>query len=70
MKVKDLEEIDGIKIGDQVRWKDGFLGAGTIQYVRFIWQDEDGNTYLDLMNRKSQHFSSDVMSLTKLEKLK
>lgn len=68
MKVKDLKEIDGIKIGDQVRYKDGFLGAGRIQYVRFIWQDEEGNIYLDLMNRNNQLFSSDVMSLTKLEK--
>ena len=46
MKTKDLNEFDGIKIGDLVRWKSGLLGAGRLQYVRNIWQDEDSITWL------------------------
>jgi len=69
MKIKDLDEFDGIKIGDLVRWKSGLLGAGRLQYVRNIWQDEDSITWVDLENRKGQRYSSDVLPLWKVEKV-
>lgn len=69
MKTKDLDEFDGIKIGDLVRWKSGLLGAGRLQYVRNIWQDEDSITWVDLENRKGQRYSSDVLPLWKVEKV-
>lgn len=69
MKTKDFNEFDGIKIGDLVRWKSGLLGAGRLQYVRNIWQDEDSATWVDLENRKGQRFSSDVLPLWKVEKV-
>lgn len=69
MKTKDLDEFDDIKIGDLVRWKSGLLGAGRLQYIRNIWQDEDLTTWVDLENRKSQCFSSDVLPIWKVEKV-
>ena len=69
MKAKDLDEFDGIKIGDLVRLKSGLLGAGRLQYVRNIWQDEDSATWVDLENRKGQRFSSDVLPFWKIEKV-
>ena len=69
MKTKDLDEFDGIKIGDLVRWKSGLLGAGRLQYVRNIWQDEDSTTWVDLVNRKGQRYSSDVLPMWKIEKV-
>ncbi|HRH40303.1 MAG TPA: hypothetical protein PKY82_01570 [Pyrinomonadaceae bacterium] len=69
MKTKDLNEFAGIKIGDLVRWKSGLLGAGRLQYVRNIWQDEDSITWVDLENRKGQRYSSDVLPLWKVEKV-
>lgn len=69
MKTKDLNEFAGIKIGNLVRWKSGLLGAGRLQYVRNIWQDEDSITWVDLENRKGQRYSSDVLPLWKVEKV-
>ncbi len=69
MKTKDLDEFAGIKIGDLVRWKSGLLGAGRLQYVRNIWQDEDSTTWVDLENRKGQCFASDVLPMWKIEKV-
>ncbi len=69
MKTKDLDEFAGIKIGDLVRWKSGLLGAGRLQYVRNIWQDEDSTTWVDLENRKDQRFASDVLPMWKIEKV-
>lgn len=69
MKTKDLDEFAGIKIGDLVRWKSGLLGAGRLQYVRNIWQDEDSTTWVDLEKRKGQRFASDVLPMWKIEKV-
>lgn len=69
MKIKELKKFNTIKIGDLVRWKSGLLGAGRLQYVRTIWQDEDSATWVDLENRKGQRFASDVLPIWKVEKV-
>ena len=69
MKLRDLAEFNEIKIGDLVRWKPGLLGAGRLQYVRVIWQDEDQAIWVDLENKKGQRFASDVLPLWKVEKV-